>query len=536
MTKRFKKPQDPTVVSPRPFNHPNHPAPVTRREFLAQGALATSGLVLLPTLTSLIAPRAYAQNVDSCAPKFVDGRIPFIVFDMAGGGNIAGSNVMVGKKEGQMDYLNDYTGLGVMPARDPKTVGVDSTFGLAFHPDSAFLGGMKAATSTTTRERMDGIVFCAASNDDTKNNPHNPAYWIAKSGTVGKLVALAGNTDDDSGGNSKPGIGSYDPSFRPVKITRPNDATGIVDPGRLAQLLSRDRAQRVMKAVERMSMSQLGAFEAHDLPSKVRELASCGYINATALPFQKDSSGKFLKDYVDPVADTQIVSGFGGALSPSGGGGTERETVASITKLVLDGYAGAGTVSKGGFDYHQNVRQTTDGRDYELGLLVGEAFEAAAAKGKNLMVYVFTDGGLFANGQTPSAAGVLTVNGSPVTRTDLPGVTGANDVMKYQFSGDDGDKSAAFILAYRAGSQTRSDKPLLRSEFLNKRQVGWYSETNKLGVDRQAVRTSNDVTTLSKAIVLNYLALAGRENELADVVGDNPFSSAMSTYLAFNKF
>ena len=34
------------------------------------------------------------------------GKIPFICFDLAGGANISGSNVLVGQRDGQMDFLN----------------------------------------------------------------------------------------------------------------------------------------------------------------------------------------------------------------------------------------------------------------------------------------------------------------------------------------------------------------------------------------------------------------------------------------------
>ena len=34
------------------------------------------------------------------------GKIPFIVFDLAGGANISGSNVLVGGRGGQLDFLS----------------------------------------------------------------------------------------------------------------------------------------------------------------------------------------------------------------------------------------------------------------------------------------------------------------------------------------------------------------------------------------------------------------------------------------------
>ena len=46
---------------------------------------------------------------------------------------------------------------------------------------------------------------------------------------------------------------------------------------------------------------------------------------------------------------------------------------------------------------------------------------------------------------------------------------------------------------------------------------------------------SNSVTTLAKAVMLNYLALHGREGELAAVVGDNPFLTNLNRHLLFGR-
>ena len=74
--------------------------------------------------------------------------------------------------------------------------------GLAFHADSAFLRGILSKTSAATRANTNGAVFCARSENDTGNNPHNPMYGINKAGADGALVTLIGTETSDSGGNS----------------------------------------------------------------------------------------------------------------------------------------------------------------------------------------------------------------------------------------------------------------------------------------------------------------------------------------------
>ena len=84
-------------ASERPLRHEHHRRPLTRRDFLAQGLLTGAALVASPSLFGLFGKRgeAWAQAA-SCGLSSGAGRIPFVCFDLAGGANVAGSNVLVG--------------------------------------------------------------------------------------------------------------------------------------------------------------------------------------------------------------------------------------------------------------------------------------------------------------------------------------------------------------------------------------------------------------------------------------------------------
>src|SRR5882672_10890879 len=159
-----------------PLRHPDHPRPVTRREFLAQGFITGSIAFAGASAFSLFAdPRkAYAAlSPDIAALKNSPcnivpgaGKIPFICFDLAGGANIAGSNVLVGQQGGQLDLLSTagYSKLGLpgnMTPASSTTNFVNTQFGLAFHSDSAFLRGMLTRASATTMARVNGAVIPA---------------------------------------------------------------------------------------------------------------------------------------------------------------------------------------------------------------------------------------------------------------------------------------------------------------------------------------------------------------------------------------
>ena len=73
-------------------------------------------------------------------------------------------------------------------------------------------------------------------------------------------------------------------------------------------------------------------------------------------------------------------------------------------KMVINGYAGAGTVTMGGYDYHGQGRATGEMRNFRAGRCIGACLEYAARMQKPLMIYVFSDGSLSANGMADISA------------------------------------------------------------------------------------------------------------------------------------
>src|SRR6202140_5259061 len=161
-----------------PLRHQDHPRPRTRREFLAQSFITGAATVIGPSLLGMmLAPRAARAALDPdilgllppCSITTGAGKIPFICFDLAGGGNIAGSNVLVGGPNGQLDFLSvaGYSKLGLPGTMvpSPSATGnfIDSSFGLRFHSDSAHLRGMKLRASAKAMGGTNGTVIPALS-------------------------------------------------------------------------------------------------------------------------------------------------------------------------------------------------------------------------------------------------------------------------------------------------------------------------------------------------------------------------------------
>ena len=469
-----------------------HGRPRTRRDFLGRGLIAGSSTVFLPSLATLFARAAGAECILDNGAGVGAGKIPFLAIDQGGGANIAGSNVMVGGVGGQEDFLdaNGYAKLGLPEAIIPQTVGVDRSFGLAMHPNSALLRGMLDKTDVTTRANTNGIVIPARSENDTGNNPHNPVYGIASSGANGEFVATVGTENSASGGNSDAPQAMIVPEFRPARVRNSNDVVGLaggVDTG-----FPDDRVAQAAAVITALKLGQITEADA------TKELVQCGF-DKTALTL----STLFTPEQLDPNLDPDLQ-----AIFPNGElDGNTFERAAAAMKVVVNGYAGAGTIEYGGRDYHQDPRPETDGKDFVIGQVIGASLEYAARLGQPLMIYGFSDGAVSAN-------------------TNLEEDDG-NGVGKFRWQSDNSQTAASFILVYSPVGQ-----PILRDPAAQ--QMGHFRSDGN--VETSASPFANSVTQLAEMVVLNYLALHG-EQSMFDMVINNPglgAGAAVDPYIAFD--
>ncbi|VAW77266.1 FIG00785185: hypothetical protein [hydrothermal vent metagenome] len=490
-----------------PLYHQDHPRPVSRRDFLRQGFVSGTGIVMGGSIFSLFsnplaAQQALSSDLVNLAASMGNcslgglggaGKIPFICFDLAGGANISGSNVLVGRNT-QLDVLTTagYSKMGLPGDMIPGGVEAtptatsngdftDTTFGLAFHSDSAFLRGILEKAGTRG-PNINGAVIPARSDNDTGNNPHNPMYGIAAAGAVGGVVTLIGSRNSDSGGNSMSPANMINTEIRPTKVDRPSDVTGMVDTGNLTGILSDPNdVVAVMESVARISNSKLGWANTGlsgtintGADAVIKDLMRCGYLKAA------DIADRFAGVNIDPSLDTDIVDPANPTQSiftPTefNGSGEFRKT-ASVMKMVIDGHAGAGTIAMGGYDYHTGDRSTGEVRDLRAGRCMGACLEYAARRGVPLMMYVSSDGSLASNGTIDNS-----VNGRG----------------KGVWTGDNSSVAASFFLVYNPNGAI----PALRQ------QIGFFRADGS--VDTASSPAANNVNLLVETVILNYMALNG---------------------------
>ncbi len=515
-----------------PLRHADHSKPRTRREFLKQGFISGTGLILPATGVfslfsnprSVFAESNIAGDLQALATDIGcsigglasgQGKIPFICFDLAGGANFAGSNVLVGQGGGQMDFLgtSGYNKMGlpgdIIPGLSDTTLAtgmlnssdgnfVNSQLGLKFHSDSAMLFGILDKYTSITPGKVDGAVIAARSDNDTGNNTHNPLYGIAAAGAAGGVVSLIGSRNSESGGNSMSPPGLINPELRPSKVDRPSDVTGMVDVGDLTAVLSSpEDVTAVMESMARISHKKikLGGVSPNIEPTKdevIKDLVRCGYLQAA------DIAERFAGVDVDPDDrnSTGTIVGSSGIFSEQefDDDGEFRKT-ASVMKMVIDGHAGAGCITMGGYDYHTGDRQAGENRDLRAGRCIGACLEYAQRMGQPLMIYVFSDGSVASNGMIDDS---------------LPSSGELGGRGKGQWTGDNSSTACSFYLVFdpNANISVYSNTGLI-----DHRQIGRFSSDGS--VVTSSTPAANNVNLLVNTVIANYMSLNGDLNQFS---------------------
>ena len=500
-----------------PQYHADHPRPVTRRQFVAQGfmtgAAYTTGAGILSMFSN---PREAAAALSGdLSPLLLNpcqiatngaGKIPFICFDLAGGANINGSNVLVGQEGGQMDFLSSagYRKMGLpgdmVPGLVDPTLNLpyeNFDLGLGFHLDSPFRRGIMNSLTAGNEQFINGAAIPARSDNDTGNNPHNPMNGIARAGAGGlgadgSILTLTGTENTASGGNSTLPQALMDASLTPTKVDRPGDVVNLVDTGDLVGILSKDDATAVMESIYRISDSKMDQVNTQITQDAViKELVRCGYLKSA------DIADRFGGVPIDPGLDPEIVGPTGiftaAEFNENSRDGQEFRKTAAIMKLVVNGYAGAGTIEMGGYDYHGGARAEGEVKDERAGRCMGACLEYAARQGVPLMMYVFSDGSLASNG---------TIDNSAAGRG------------KGEWSSDNSSTAGAFFLVYNPGRRPTIIGATPEQQAIHQ-QIGYMDAGGS--VQRAATPAANNVNLLVNTVLLNYMALHGEQGQFANV-------------------
>jgi hypothetical protein len=542
LMKKTPRPHGPN----EPFRHENHPRPITRRQLLGAGFLSGPAVVLAPAwLGALLKPQS-AAALDATIQQFqpecnikggggAAGPLPFIVIDLAGGANLMGSEALAGVAGtggtgSQTNFLSaaGYSKLGLPGAMIPTASAfVDSSLGLLFHSDSAIARGIKTKASAATLAGVNGVVIPAMSQNDTGNNPLNPMYGIAKAamGTgatptqYGQLLTLCGTQSTVSGGNSAAPAAYIDPKLQPTKIAIPADDTGLVSTSGSAPnqdtLAAMGSQLRISTgSAVHASATDVTAFNGSALDNTALNNASLITGNATADAALREqvrcayAKNGFTADQfgspssLDPTQDANLVSASGVFTLAEINADSDLKKTASVAKLVINGYAGAGTITLGGFDYHSGNRVDGETKNEHAGVVIGAILDYARRVGRAVMIQVISDGSLTSTGN---------VDTNPMARGKLG------------WQGDSQQVAGSFILAYSPKA-----RPVM-----NTQQIGYMNADGTVNAMSSPAANANNL--LVQTVMLNWMAANGTVANFSQIFPMQGLGANTAPYVAFNQ-
>jgi len=265
-----------------------------------------------------------------------------------------------------------------------------------------------------------------------------------------------------------------------------------------------------MESIERISKMKLDQVDTRvSADAVIKDLVRCGYVKAADIA---DRFGD--PSTLDPALDPDIVGPSGIFSQTEFDNDGEFRKTASVMKMVVNGFAGAGTITMGGYDYHTGDRITGELRDLRAGRCIGACLEYAArannGAGVPLMIYVCSDGSVFSNGMTDAAAG-----------------------GKGVWTGDNSSTAASFFMIYNPGGRPA----LLGADAVEQamhQQIGWMRPD--ASVETTATPAANQVNLLVETIILNYMALHGEAASFPSLFPGHGLGNAamMDSLTAFN--
>jgi hypothetical protein len=295
-----------------------------------------------------------------------------------------------------------------------------------------------------------------------------------------------------------------DPALRPTKVDRPSDVTGMIDTGDLIGVLTQDDAVAVMESIERISKFKLDNATIHQQVTTndvIKDLVQCGYVKAA------DITNRFGDpSQLDPASDPDIVGPSGIFSTAEFNSDSEFRKTASVMKMVVNGFAGAGTVTMGGYDYHTGDRATGELRDLRAGRCIGACLEYAArangGAGMPLMIYVYSDGSVFSNGMTDNSA---------------------NGGGKGVWTGDNSSTASSVMLVYNPGGRPQLLGATAAEQAMHQ-QIGWMRPD--ASVETNATPAALQVNLLVETVILNYMALHNETGNFSTVFPSHGLGNA----------
>lgn len=480
----------------KPLLHEGHGRPTTRRDFLSTGLLSFSGLMMAPSILSVLArPNfALAASADGCDVVAATRLPAFVNVNLSGGAALSGNVAMLNQAG---DPLPSYSQLGQGP--DAAQFFTTDFQGVTFHGvrngrlSSQFLAGVQNTAADATRAKTSFLTVAVPLGDDTGNNQIDPTGLITAAGLTGDILPKMGTRGTATGVNQM--AAKMSPPA-PLVVQNINDLTGALSPASsLTTKLTVDQRKSLLRLVSNLSGTQ------------AREVASSNSSSGTALSkLVQCATDKNIElstnpnPGIDPRQDTNASMAnlwqMGNNQQVMGQNQNNRVVMGSMVYNALKGNSGAIGLELGGYDYHGNNRvNVQDARDFTAGQLVGQILQSAATMNQKVFITVTSDGSVGAGGGAAAGA---------------------------DFTGDRGSGGAQYILAFDPAGRPAMRNPSSGA----KHQLGWYN--NGQGAVDTSLTGSAEQAGI--ATFANYLAFA-KQSSLLDKVLPRQYTQSELEYI-----
>jgi hypothetical protein len=189
-------------------------------------------------------------------------------------------------------------------------------------------------------------------------------------------------------------------------------------------------------------------------------------------------------DSVNPDKDLLIVGGANSIFTAMDYTDKDVVKTAAVMKLVMNGFAGAGTIVLSGYDYHSGNRADGETKNAHAGLIIGAILAYADAVKTPVMINIISDGSLTSTGMADMS-------------------TAGRGKLGWQ--GDSQQVAASIILAYSP----------------NGKPVTSVNQIGSLNADGTVNATSspgaNAPNLVTQLVALNWMALNGIDANFATV-------------------
>lgn len=453
-----------------------HRKPVTRRELLAHGIIPFAGMMMAPqTLNLLFSSVASAQPAFNC-PTPVSGFTPFITLNLGGGAAMAGNFVPLNAGGG---LLPTYSKMGLGNNQVPivKEFGGGTFAGADANGNliSKMLEGIQSAATADTISRTTFVAVCVRSRDDSSENPFDISGLVTKAGLGGTQLPNMGTRSSTTGIDQMPAV--LTPPT-PLVVRSFTDITNSLGySASVGAQLNDKQKVKLADLVSKLSAHQSRKLASLNSGEQIKQLVDCAGIKNTELVAAGTGA-------VDPVQNSTFAPIW--ALNSGTNRGSNDYVFGSMVYNALMGNSGAAGLEMGGYDYHDNTRNTGDTRDRQAGVTIGRILQSANVLKKPVFLYVTSDG----------AAG-----------------SSESEARNAPWTSDRGSAGAAFLFLYDP-----TKRPAVSGN-----QIG--SFTDGQVADDKFV-TGNDAARAAQAVFANYLQFNKKLGLFNQVVGRNALDTA----------